>query len=347
MEYSQFAERSVLLNYKPEKDEVISFLKRQGLAFEEDIEYTMVLLDKEKIIATGSLNDNVLKCIVVDDRYRNLGLMNKVVTHLIQEAYQNNQTHLFVYTKPANELQFNSLGFYTIEKTEDVLLLENAKDGIVDFIRQLKKEKRQGEKIASIVVNCNPFTKGHRYLIETAAADNDWVHVFVVCEEKSVFPSQIRYELVKEGTRDLKNVSIHKGIDYIISSATFPSYFLKEDQDIVQIHARLDLNIFGLYIAKALEVNSRYIGEEPYCMVTKKYNEEMKKVLPTFGIDVHEIPRKEQGGEAVSASRVRKLLKEDDLAAIKKIVPPTTYNFLISKAALPIINKIKQIESRH
>jgi [citrate (pro-3S)-lyase] ligase len=347
MDYSQFSERNVLLTYKSDKEEVVDFLKRHGLSFEDDIHYTVVIMDNEKMIATGSLNENVLKCIAVDDNYRNMGLMNKVVTHLMYEAYQNNQTHLFVYTKPSNELQFNSLGFYTIEKTEDVLLLENARQGIVDFLKIIQEQKENGVKIASVVVNCNPFTKGHRYLIEKAAKENDWLHVFVVTEDKSVFPLGVRYELVKRGVRDLKNVKVHKGSYYIISAATFPSYFLKEDQDIIRIHARLDLSIFGRYIAKSLGITARYIGEEPYCPVTKKYNKEMKKTLPIFGVDVHEMPRKEQDGVAVSASRVRKLLKEDKLGEIKQIVPNTTYEFLISEAARPIINKIKQIESRH
>lgn len=348
MEYSQFIERIVLLKLKQEKEDVLRFLMQQSLRFEEDIEYTMVILDQDQIIATGSLNRNVLKCIAVDEKYRGLGLTNKVVSHLIQEAYSRGQTHLFIYTKPSNELQFRSLGFYTIELIPDeVLLMENSRDAIANFQKELTMCKKEGKNIASIVVNCNPFTKGHRYLIEKAAKENDWLHVFVVWEEKSVFPSEVRYQLVKEGTRDIKNVSVHKGIDYIISSATFPSYFLKEDKDIVSVHARLDLNIYGCRIAPSLGINRRYIGEEPYCAVTKKYNEEMKKILPIYGIDVHEIPRKELQGEAISASKVRRLIKENDLETLKEIVPESTYQFLKSKDSEPIILIIRQMESRH
>ena len=39
-------------------------------------------------------------------------------------------------------------------------------------------------------MNCNPFTLGHKYIVEKAARENDNVIIFVVEEDKSSFPIQ-------------------------------------------------------------------------------------------------------------------------------------------------------------
>ena len=77
-------------------------------------------------------------------------------------------------------------------------------------------------------MNCNPFTKGHLYLIEKASAESDHLFILIVEEDKSVFPFEKRMELVKRGTEHLDNIDVIPGGSYTISSATFPSYFAKE-----------------------------------------------------------------------------------------------------------------------
>ena len=57
-------------------------------------------------------------------------------------------------------------------------------------------------------MNCNPFTLGHRYLIEQASEKVDHLYVFVVEEDKSFFPFSDRIGLVKKGTADLKNITV-------------------------------------------------------------------------------------------------------------------------------------------
>ena len=57
------------------------------------------------------------------------------------------------------------------------------------------------------------------------------------------------------------------------------------------------------------------------------------------------VPRKnENSGEIISASNVRKLIKEENFDITKETVPESTYKYLISQEAKPIIEKIKQIE---
>lgn len=341
MEWTNLNELVIESRDYNELNEVKEFLKRQGLSFDSNIEYTVALFDGDKMAATGSFGGRILKCIAVDDDYKGLGISNKIISGLVSEEYRRGNSHLFIYTKPANSNIFENLGFYKIaEVPNKVALLENNSYGIRNFIEKIRNKKVNGEVVSSIVVNCNPFTLGHKYLIEKASRESDVVHVFVVSEDKSIFPSEVRYELVKEGLKHLDNVVLHKGEDYIISDATFPSYFLKKTEEATQTHTLLDIEIFTKYIAPSLKINRRYIGEEPLCEVTKTYNDTMKEILPYFGIEVIQVPRVTVGEDVVSASKVRRLIKENRFTEVKALVPDTTYKFLMSGKARAIINRM-------
>jgi [citrate (pro-3S)-lyase] ligase len=303
----------------------IRFLDSQGLAFDDDIEYTVNLLGEDgEITATGSLAHNVLKCIAVSMDLRGEGACASVVSELTAESYRRGRTHLFLFTKPANEGQFASLGFYPMAKTKDVLMMENLRTGIDDYVRGLSKPKNSG-LTGAVVVNCNPFTLGHRYLMETASSRVDALHVFVLSEDRSQFPADLRYRLVKEGVSDLPNIYLHRSEDYIISSATFPKYFLKDHARPDEANGTLDLVLFAQRIARPLGVTVRFVGTEPFCRMTAAYNRLMKKVLPQFGIEVAEIERK----DAISASKVRKLMEDGNTEEIRKLVPETTYRAIL------------------
>ncbi len=348
MWYGNFREQTINLQLPEEKYRLLAFLERQGLALDGNVEYAVAVMDGEKMAASGALDGRVLKCIAVDEAYKNSGLSAKVVSHLISEAYEKQRTHLFVYTKPENKAIFSELGFYAIaEVPSKVVLMENRPDGIKRYIETLAKENGSKADSAAVVVNCNPFTLGHRYLIEYAASRCQRLHVFVLWEDRSSFPAEIRYRLVKEGTRHLSNVVLHQGKDYIISDATFPSYFIKTYQELVETHAKLDLEIFSRYIAPALGIRKRFVGEEPYCKVTAAYNAIMKALLPVHGIEVEVVPRKLADGEAISASRVRELIRSEKLQEVRTLVPETTYSFLLSEEAQEIIRQIRSGSRRH
>jgi len=93
----------------------------------------------------------------------------------------------------------------------------------------------------------------------------------------------------------------------------------------------MDVELFGKYIAPKLGINIRFVGEEPLDHITQQYNHAMQRILPQHNIDFEVIPRKESGGSVISASRVRALLEEKDFDAIKKIVPNTTFSYLVEK----------------
>ena len=92
-----------------------------------------------------------------------------------------------------------------------------------------------------------------------------------------------------------------------------------------------DVDLFGKYIAKILNIKVRFVGEEPIDMVTRQYNRSMQERLPLYGIEVMEIKRKEMGAQVISASRVRKCLENKDFEGIRELVPETTYEYLVKK----------------
>lgn len=206
---------------------------------------------------------------------------------------------------------------------------------LLKYIKSLEPYKKgTSESLnGSIVMNCNPFTLGHRYLIEYAASKVDYLYIFVVEENRSYFDFKDRLELVKKGTADLKNVIVLPSGNFIISATTFPGYFYKSDLKEAKIDCSNDLNVFAQYIAPALNIKVRFAGQEPLDPVTNQYNEGMAEILPKNGIRFEVIPRKkdEEGTSVISASRVRKCLEEGKLDEIRQIVPPTTYDYLVSR----------------
>jgi len=178
-------------------------------------------------------------------------------------------------------------------------------------------------------MNANPFTKGHQYLVECAAKQADQVYLFILSEDRSEFSFSERFEMVKQGIAHVKNVTILPTEDYLISSATFPAYFLKEHatEEAAKAQGTLDALLFKEKIAPILAIESRFVGEEPYSKVTEIYNETLKKV---FGesLSLIVLPRKCIKNEVISATKVRKALQEDDVQTLQAYLPASTYNYI-------------------
>ncbi|MBC2855886.1 MAG: [citrate (pro-3S)-lyase] ligase [Cetobacterium sp.] len=332
-----------------EKKEVIEFLKKFDLNFDETIDYSLVIRQNDEIVATASKTKNIIKCFAIDDKMRGEGLTNTLVTNLLNKSFEQNFFHNFVFTKPSNINIFKGVGFNLVSQTDKVALLEIGTTNIEKTLTSIKEKYNLSDDInrAMLVMNCNPFTLGHQYLIQKAASENDEVLIFVVQEDKSTFPFDVRFDLVKKGTEHLKNVKVIPGTEYIISSATFPNYFLRKEDDSLLEYIKLDVTITGEYFCKEFKINKRYVGEEPYCPMTKKYNEIMYDILKKYGVEVIVIPRKEIDSIAVSASKVRKLLKEDNYLELESLLPKTTYDFLMTEKGKEIAEKIKTLNSAH
>lgn len=331
-----------------DRQEIKEFLERFQLQYDIDSEVTVVVRQDRAIVATGSLRGNVLQCFAVDKEMQGEGLANKVVDHLTQVAFARGKSRVFVFTTPANVPLFKGMAFRLLAQTQWAALLESGYPTIKEYTNALGQLKPQSlGTISGLVLNCNPFTLGHQYLVEQASASSDHVFLQVVEEDRSVFPFATRLDLVKKGTAHLSNVTVLPSGPYAVSLATFPSYFSAEETSHARAGASIDATIYATYIAASLGITQRLVGTEPYSPVTVIYNETLHQVLGEHGIKLREIPRKEQGGRAISASLVRKALREGDQPALRALVPTTTLDFLLSEEAKDIIANLQQTMSRH
>ncbi len=333
---------SIDINDKNETNKLSKFLEKFNLKY-EDIDYSIVIKDDDKIVATCSKKGKVLKCFGIDEQYQGLGITNTLISNITKKLFEENIYHNFIFTKIDNIHLFEAIGYKTIIKTDKVALLEVGNKNIKTTLKNLVKKYNidTSKEHTSLIMNCNPFTLGHRYLIEKASRENENILVFLVQEDKSKFPFKDRYNIVKTAVSDLKNVVVLESSEYIISSATFPSYFLKKEDDLLKIYTTLDCSIYVNYFCEIFNITSRYVGSEPMCKVTNTYNNTLSEVLTKHKIDLKVVPRIEINEEAVSASKVRALLKEGKLDKVANIVPKETMNYLLSKQGEYVTNEIK------
>lgn len=255
----------------------------------------------------------------------------KIVANIIFDRLKETE---FGRNHKATEEAMNSYGGYFLKYIEESTQDDFLKD-LDAYLQDIRKnylsEEDQNAVIGSIIMNCNPFTRGHKYLIQYASERVDKLFVFVLEEDKSFFKFADRFEMVKRGTADIENVVVLPSREFMISAMTFPEYFMKDYSQTREVDVTQDLSIFGEYIAPALHIKVRFAGEEPIDLVTQSYNRNMERILPTYGIRFEEIPRLMVDGEnVISASRVRQLLKEKKYDDLKKYVPDTTFDYLMA-----------------
>lgn len=325
-----------------------NLLNQEGIKSEANIDETFGLFENDTLIATASRYQNVIKCVAVDSTYQGGEAFNQIISHVINRNTELGYFKHYVYTKPESKAAFGYLGFKEIEEVDNKLVfMESAMSGFDSFLNMLSKHRVDKDNVSSIVMNANPFTLGHQYLIEYASKRSDHVFVFVLSEEMSVFTSAIRQRLVKEGVKHLNNVTVLPTENYMVSNATFPSYFLKEDEDVTKIQARLDARIFANHIAKAANISKRFVGNEPFSKATNIYNEALKQEFADKLV-LEVIDRIENDeDDIISATKVRNYLIADDLDAVKKYVPQTTFDFLVSDEGKEVISALKESQHEH
>jgi [citrate (pro-3S)-lyase] ligase len=325
------------LSFGPDIARARALIERNRLTYEELWDDLVGIHEGDELIAVGARAGNILKMLVVEPSRQNGTLLGEIVTDLVRRGFVAGYDALFVFTKPEYAVSFESLNFSLLAGHERAVLLEYG-GGLERWLSSCRHMLRPGLN-GAVVMNCNPFTMGHRYLVETAARQLDNLYLFVVQEERSIFPFSVRFRLVQEGVRDIPNVILLGTSDYAVSGATFPAYFLKRDDPIALIQMELDLALFANRIAPFFGISRRFIGTETCCSMTYRYNEAMKRLLPQYGIDVIEVARKETPEGVISASRVRELLKSGDVAHIEGLVPETTLAYLRSGEASFILEK--------
>ncbi|API88090.1 [citrate (pro-3S)-lyase] ligase [Marinilactibacillus sp. 15R] len=305
----------------------LELLKKVGIREEKNIDLVIGIYEEDKLIATGAVFGNVIKCVAVCKKYIGGSVVGLLVSRLEELIYQDYDS-CYLYTKPEVTSSFRYLGFQEIARVDDVLVfMEKALNGFSEYLKQIKKFRKPGRKQAALVINANPFTLGHQYLVEIAAKENDVVYVFVVSEDRSYVPFEDRYYLVQKGTEHLSNVVVLETGPYLISQATFPSYFLPEKIDVTMIQAKLDAILFKGKIAPAMNISYRYAGEEPLSKTTAIYNEQMKNVFDKK-VQLIILERKRIEEQVISASIVRELWRKGDLKAIRPFVPQATFSYI-------------------
>lgn len=339
---------------------VEAFLAANGLRLAPLDRYVVVTRDEDgdEILAGGGLDGNVIKCVAVSESARSEGLMNILVSRLIAIAREEGRDSVKAFTKPENEGIFKSLGFALIASSPNAILMENGRGGLPEYRKYLASLARPGRN-GAIVMNANPFTKGHRYLVEQAASLVDNLYVIVVREDRSRFPYVERKAMIEAGCAGLDNVVVCGGSDYAISAATFPTYFLKKLDDATDTQIALDLDLFVNHIAKPLGVTVRFAGSEPEDALTRRYNELMAEILPGTSvavvrqdhqpdselvegsavrqarrpIDFVEIPRLEQKGKPLSATSLRRALDKGGFKEAMEYIPKSTVPYLVADLA--------------
>lgn len=345
----ELEERTINLKSERQVGAVREFLQKFNLTFTAEVDYTVAMYLGNRMLATGSLAGEVLRNIAVDESLQGEGITAKLISHLVRVAAQRGFYHYFLYTRPDKAHLFSALGFTEIARVEPyAVLMESGLGSIRQYCQEISQQVADlpsGPR-AGLVVNCNPFTLGHQAVIAKAAAENRSVVVLVVSEERSLFPFEVRFQLVKAGVKHLDNVVVLPAGKYLISAATFPGYFTRGEETIAA-QTKLDATVFAQYIAPALGITVRYVGDEPYCQVTDCYNQALLDILPVHGIGVELMERVTKNSMPISASRVRELIRQEQWEAIHTLVPDSTFHYLCSPAAEPIIRQIQQSHSRH
>ena len=316
------------------KAEIEQLLHENGLDLEERVDSFIVCRQDGRLVGCAGLDRDVVKDVAVAAHLRgnsvSLGLGSAVLKLAADRGYHD----LFLYCRPDNVKLFRGWTFYTLVEIPDVItLMENNPVNLDKYCEKLARDRKPGNTIGGIVLNANPFTLGHKALVERAAGECDWLHVFVVGEDASQFSYPDRFKLVSEGLRGVEKLTLHEGSKYVISRATFPGYFLKEKATVETSFTGIDLLMFRERIAPALGINRRYVGTEPLDETTRRYNEAMRHWLqdaPSEAppIETVVVERLAVGGTPVSAVEVRRKLAQGDLAGVEALVPPTTFAFL-------------------
>ena len=326
-------------NIPRQRRRIEQFLGDNGLRL-DDVDYYTALVDEttDEIVAGGGLKGGVIKCVAVAEGHKGEAVANQIVSHLIAQANADGHQCVKLFTKPQNQKMFESMSFRLLAEAPKAILMETGIGGIKRYSEELRVKLHHLNPSPQhpimpqrgiIIMNCNPFTLGHRYLIEQAAQQVDTLYILVVREDCSMFSYDERKAMIERGVSHINNVVACDGSEYSISATTFPTYFLKSLSDASDTQMTLDIDLYRRHIAPALGATVRFVGTEPDDPLTRRYNELMKSMLP----DVREVARLQQSGVAVSASRVRKSIVENHLALAARLVPPTTVPYIVAHLA--------------
>ena len=296
-------------------EELEVFLQSLRMEYDSSITYTLIKWDDEGIAATGSLDGRVLKCVGVRPDLRGTDLLQEVVGELTEKVREGGHEHVLLVTRPIHEERFLEMGFYTVEETDRLVLMEDRPDGMQEWV---SKVPAAGDGIKGVIcANFDPITNGHLYLIQKAQLLCDKLYLFVTDDEKCTVPLADRLGMVASAVSNIPNVIVCPADDY-------------QSGDISdRVSCELDLKLFACKVAAPLGITHRFVGQEPYSPMTGKYNLYMKEILPQYGVSLVEFSRLRAGDKGYfSASTVRRLWEEKDFEALAEMVPHAALEYM-------------------
>lgn len=325
-----------------EIQEIWDYLQKYGVDFDNP-EKTVVVRENGNIVGTGSIDGKVMKYFFIEPEHKGEGITSQIYNALLSYLFEKGELEHFLFTKPENDMIFGGIGLDKVLSTDKVSLFEGGFSSYSSWIKSVKIKLNPNANVrGAIVANCNPMTKGHKYLIDYAKEKIDELVVFIVEEDKSVFPTEDRYSIVSNEYKDDDKVVVVMGGPYIISQVTFPTYFIKKVDDSTEIFTELDAKIFAEKIAVDLDIDIRFVGNEPIDRLTAKYNQKLFRSTRDAKLEIEQIDRlKSDNDDIISASRVRKLISEDKLDEAFKVLPKSTIEYLKSDKGKKVISKLQ------
>ena len=306
-----------------EKQEVEEFLQTFDLKFNKNVEHVAYIEDENKIIGTVSITGNLIMQLAVSKNYQGENLAVKLVDYAIKFLREKGFYGYKVFTKPQYLPLFESMGFTKLVETKNFVALEGGVANINKTINALKNKiiMELGsieENTGAIVINGNPFTKGHMELIEYALKKHNRVLLFVLEEDESYFSFKERFSLAFIATRPYyERISVLPSTEYIVSKSTFPDYFIKDVNDLTKAYAEYDALIFKNYFMPQLGISKRYFGSETSNYMSI-YNQTCSKVL---GEQCEIVKRFTINETEISAKNVRALIEEGKVDMALELVP--------------------------
>ncbi len=340
--------------------EATTLLEQAGLSLPAGRDWGLGYYEDGRLSACGFLAGNVLCGLCVAEEARGTGISTALLSRLVLHGRERGREHFLIFTKAAESEKFQAAGFTLVARSEEAALLELGRPDYADWLASVRlrmaahpwpvSRSTDKQPLGAIVMNANPFTRGHEHLARAAAKACARLLVFVVEEEASVVPFAVRFRLVSEGLSDVPNALVLPSGPYMVSRATFPAYFTAETR-LGAVHAGLDCTLFASRIAPDLGIRARFVGTEPLDPVTNAYNTVMKRVFARHERALYELPRLEADGAVISASRVRALLQDERSEAawleLGRMLPPTTYAFLRSEESAPLRRQLHGHHGRH
>src|SRR5690554_6026105 len=142
------------------------FLKESNLML-DTLDYAIVLKDNNQIVGSCCKDKNVLKMIAIHPEYQQHNFVATLISEMQHVLFDQGYTHSFVFTPKKSKEIFISLNYHEIISVCDVCLLEKGKQKIDDVIESIRKQiNTNTSNNGAIVINGNPFTLGHQYLID-------------------------------------------------------------------------------------------------------------------------------------------------------------------------------------